>query len=730
MSVSLTNTSAEPLLKTNSGFCSHCLLTLGSHPTKRAVDGEEYYFCCYGCCLAFQVKHGNREEPEAAWLLIRLGAGGFLAMNIMLFSLLLYSGTFDHADFELVPLVHWLLGIFATPVMLILGWPFFQETWEGILKGRLTSSTLITLGAGSAYAYSILMLFTGGSHIYFDTATMVLVLFTVGRYLEAAGRAKAVRNLAPLLEAEEQWAAVVENGQEKMLSVRQVKAGMIVRIRPGERIPVDGIVIEGSSSADETILTGESRPVRKKVDDLVLAGCINQEGSLLIKCNAAGSATRWGLLCKIVRDTLSQPNSTQRIVDNVASKFVPFVLLTTSLTVFYWQTEVEVNQALLHGLAVLVVACPCALGLAAPLATALGLGQYLQKGCLVRGAEVQEKLARIKGIAFDKTGTLTEGYTNLVHIECEDDYHEEVLRRSAALEQHSEHPLAHGIISEAKKRKIQLPDPQQVQAVAGSGILGYIEDNLIVAGRADWLRKLEYEISGSMSERLENFENSGHTAVCVGWDKKVKGILFLDDQLLSDVPTTVNELKYLGLRTLLLTGDLSSVGQRISEIAGIDEWEASLSPEDKSSILSKWGEKHGPAAMVGDGLNDGPVLASAGIGIAVGGATDLARETADMVLPEGGLKLLPWVIKLSRNVRKTIITNIMWAFGYNLAAIALAVSGFLQPILAALLMAGSSLLVVMNSLRLERFTDQTDNFMDKAEARSNLGNSSVIRKPK
>ena len=239
MSVSLTNTSAEPLLKTNSGFCSHCLLTLGSHPTKRAVDGEEYYFCCYGCCLAFQVKHGNREEPEAAWLLIRLGAGGFLAMNIMLFSLLLYSGTFDHADFELVPLVHWLLGIFATPVMLILGWPFFQETWEGILKGRLTSSTLITLGAGSAYAYSVLMLFTGGSDIYFDTATMVLVLFTVGRYLEAAGRAKAVRNLAPLLEAEQQWAAVVENVHEKMLSVRQVKAGMIVRIRPGERIPVD-----------------------------------------------------------------------------------------------------------------------------------------------------------------------------------------------------------------------------------------------------------------------------------------------------------------------------------------------------------------------------------------------------------------------------------------------------------------------------------------------------------
>ncbi len=627
-------------------------------------------------------------------------------MNIMLFSLLLYSGTFNYADAELIPLIHWILGIFATPVMLILGWPFFHETWDGLLQGRLTSSTLISLGAGAAYAYSVLMLFTGGSHIYFDTATMVLVLFTVGRYLEAAGRAKAVRNIAPMLEAEEQWASVVENGKETPLSVRQVQAGMSVRVRPGERIPVDGTIIEGCSSADERILTGESRPVTKNVDDYVLAGCINLEGSLLIKCNAAGSDTRWGNLCRIVRDTLSQPNSTQRIVDKAAGRFVPAVLGITALTIIYWQTEVALNQALLHGLAVLVVACPCALGLAAPLATALGLGQFLQRGCLVRGAEVQEKLARIQGIAFDKTGTLTEGYTNLVHIECEEDYHEVVLRRTAALEHHSEHPLAHGIISAAKTRKLQLPEAQKVQAVPGSGLLGYIEDDLVIAGRADWLRKLDYEISGYMSERLEQQENSGHTAVCVGWNKKVKGLLFLDDQLLNDAPVMVRELKNLGLKTLLLTGDISSVGQRIAETAGIDEWEATLAPEDKCAVLSTWGKKNGPAAMVGDGLNDGPVLASAGIGIAVGGATDLARETADLVLPQGGIILLPWVIQLSRAVRKTILTNIMWAFGYNAVAITLAVSGFLLPILAAVLMAGSSLLVVLNSLRLEKLSSE------------------------
>ena len=235
-------------------FCSHCLLSLGSHPTQRIVNGEEHAFCCYGCCLAFQVKHGSREEPEAAWLLVRLGIGGFLSMNIMLFSLLLYSGTFDVADSEMIPKFYWLLGILATPVLVILGGPFIKESWEGALQGRLNSATLISIGALSAYGYSLLMLFTGGENIYFDTATMILVLFTLGRYLEASGRAKAVRNVAPLLEAERQYATVIENGIERLRSIVEMKIGMNVRVRPGERISVDGIVLEiGRASCRERV---------------------------------------------------------------------------------------------------------------------------------------------------------------------------------------------------------------------------------------------------------------------------------------------------------------------------------------------------------------------------------------------------------------------------------------------------------------------------------------------
>ena len=696
-------------------FCSHCLLPLGSYPTKRIVNGEDHSFCCYGCCLAYQVKHGSREEPEAAWLLVRLGIGGFLSMNIMLFSLLLYSGTFDVADSEMLPKFYWLLGIFATPVLFILGGPFIKESWEGALQGRLNSATLISIGAISAYGYSMLMLFTGGKNIYFDTATMILVLFTLGRYLEASGRAKAVRNVAPLLEAERQWATVIENGKEKRSSISKMKVGMNVRILPGERIPVDGIVLEGFSSADESILTGENRPVIKSEGDLVLAGSINQKGSLLIECGALGAATQWGLLCKSVREALSHPSSIQRLADNVASIFVPIVLAITILTIIYWQSQVPLDQALLNGLAVLVVACPCALGLAAPLATALGLGQYIKRGCIIRGGEVQETLAKIRRIAFDKTGTLTKGATRLIKIENNDASQEEVLQRAAGLEQHSEHSLAQGIISVAKERKLIIKNPERVQAVAGSGVMGYIEGELTAVGRSEWLIEQGLEMPSLFVKKLQNYESSGQTVVCVGWSGKIHGILLLDDMLLPEVPIMVETLKKLDMRTMLLTGDLPAVASRIAKSAGVEEWKASMSPDEKCNFLEQWGGIEDPAIMVGDGLNDGPVLARAEVGIAVGSATDLARETADLVLPEKGLALLPWVILLSRAVHRTIITNLLWAFGYNIVAITLAVFGLLQPILAAGLMAGSSLLVVFNSLRLEQFPD---NPADLAQVKS------------
>ena len=424
---------------TDDRLCRHCLLTIGPRAMRRTVNGVNCAFCCYGCCIAFQVRSGKSEEWEAAWLLIRLGVGGFLSMNIMLFSLLLYAGAFTGVDARLLPWVHLLLWIFATPALVILGGPFLRETWLDGVQGRLRSSALIVVGVGAAYIYSAFAVIERGTHVYFDTATMVLMLFTVGRYLEAAGRARAARDLEPLLAAESECATVVNGGAETRRPVREVDARMLVRVRPGERIPVDGVVTEGESHTDEAVITGESRQVAKSVGSPVIAGSINLDGPLLIQSSGAGTATRWAQICRSVRDALVRRSPTQRIADRVVGASVPLVLALGGLTMLYWAQWLPLERALLFGLAVLVVACPCAVGLAAPLATSLGIGRLARCGCLVRDPGVLEALARTRLLAFDKTGTLTSGRAHVVGIESDGAGTDEVLTRAAGLERHSEH---------------------------------------------------------------------------------------------------------------------------------------------------------------------------------------------------------------------------------------------------------------------------------------------------
>src|SRR6202035_299744 len=322
--------------------------------------------------IAHQGKSGSGDASEAAWFLVRLGVGSFLSMNIMLFSLLVYSGAFSGADRRGVPTFQLLLWGLATPAVLILGEPFLREAWSQARCGRLTSSALIVLGSLAAYAYSTLAMFQPGGHLYFDTASMVLMLFTLGRYLEAAGRARASRDLAPLLAAESELATVVEGAQEHRRPVREVRAGMLIRVRPGERIPVDGLIAEGRSHTDEAVITGESRQVAKAVGATVLAGSINLDGPLLIRSSGAGTATRWAQICRSTREALLRRSPSQRLADRVVGLSVPLVLVLGGLTMLYWAQWLPLERALLFGLAVLVVACPCAVGLAAPLATSLG----------------------------------------------------------------------------------------------------------------------------------------------------------------------------------------------------------------------------------------------------------------------------------------------------------------------------------------------------------------------
>jgi Cu2+-exporting ATPase len=688
-------------------LCRHCLLRVGRRGFTRSVNGEDCQFCCYGCCIAYQVKSGSGDASEAAWFLVRLGAGSFLSMNIMLFSLLVYSGAFTGADRQVLPTIHLLLWALATPAVLILGEPFLRETWSQARRGRLTSSALIVLGSLAAYVYSTLAVFHFGGHLYFDTASMVLMLFTLGRYLEAAGRARASRDLAPLLAAESELATVVEGVHEHRRPVREVCAGMLVRVRPGERIPVDGLIVEGRSHTDEAVITGESRQVAKAVGAAVLAGSINLDGPLLIRSSGSGGDTRWAQICRSVREALKQSSRTQRIADRLVGAFVPIVLALAALTLIYWAQRQPLDQAMLTALAVLVVACPCAVGLAAPMAHSLGIGQLARHGCLVRSPGALEALASTRLIAFDKTGTLTLGRPRLVDLAIDGVGEEEVLARAAGLERHSEHGLAHAVAMAASARGLDPIVAEDVQVVPGRGLLGVVQGEFIAAGSAALMSELGWQLPPVLAERAAEMASTGHSIVFIGWREnaragRVRAALSFDDTPLPEAAAIIEALRNLGLRVALLSGDHAGAATRVAATVGVDEWQAGLLPESKRAALDLYRVRYGTIAMVGDGLNDGPGLAFADVGIAVGSATDLARETADLVLPKDGLWLLPWVVGRARAVRSTILANLAWAFGYNLIALTCAVLGLLQPILAAAVMAGSSLLVVLNSLRLER----------------------------
>jgi len=682
-------------------LCHHCQLPLRNPGQTREIYGKSHSFCCYGCCLAFQVRHGEREEPEAVGLLIRLGVGAFLAMNIMLFSLLIYSGTFETASQELERSIHFILWGLATPLLFILGQPFFTGAWRAARGGGVIADTLVSLGTLSAYIYSVQQTISGGGAVYFDTVAMILVLFTLGRYLEAIGRVQAMRSLAPMLAAERARVVVVVDGRDIEQSVQAVTPGAVVRVRPGERIPVDGLVIEGCSECDEAVLTGQSEPQGKRPGNSVYAGSINGMGELLIETTQAGAATRWGQIGQLVRDAMGHKGLAGVFVDRVAAVFVPAVLILAAGTALFWSGRGPVDQALMAGLSVLVVACPCALGLAAPLATAIGLGQAAQHGVLIRSGGVFERLARIQGVAFDKTGTLTTGEMQLQGVVTHGVREEELLHVAAALARCSDHPAARGITEAARTRKLALPDAHDLNIRPGEGIIGEIDGATAAMGSATLMKSFNWS-DPVITTAGSTEDNKGCSSVYVGWDGTIQGQIFLSDEPASNARSVVATLSEQGLETRLLSGDNTAAVAWIANAVGIKHWQERLSPTDKVDALQRWARRQGPVAMVGDGINDGPVLAAASVGIAVGTATDLARESADIVLPERALTRLPWTIELAQRVRKTIVTNIAWALGYNLSALGLAAAGLLQPIAAAGLMAGSSLLVTVNSLRLCR----------------------------
>ncbi len=435
----------------------------------------------------------------------------------------------------------------------------------------------------------------------------------------------------------------------------------------------------------------------------VLAGSVNHEGPLLIEARNNGAASYWMHMARLVREALARRSRTEQLAERAAGIFVPIVLGLALITTLYWAGRVPFGEAMLYGLAVLVVACPCALGLAAPLATSIGIGQLARRGCLVRGGDVIESLASVQTIAFDKTGTLTFGEPRLSGIAACNLSPDDVLALAIALETRSEHPLAKGIRAESERRGLRPAPAQNIRTVPGYGILGTVDDVRIAAGSPAWIEKLGFAMPDDLAHRSALLEDSAASLIQIGWGARVVGVLTFEDPVRLEAPDVVAAIRNLKIKTLLLSGDRESSAQRVASAVGIDQVESGMAPDAKQAFVAQGGDRW---AMVGDGLNDAPVLASAAVGIAVGSATDLARESAGLVLPEGGLATLPYAVNLSRAVKRTVIVNLLWAFGYNAAALALAASGHLLPVFAAALMAGSSVIIILNSLRLEQFSDQ------------------------
>ncbi len=686
-------------------LCAHCGLPAGPWPTQREIEGASLTFCCYGCFLAQQINRGGGEETAAAGLLIRLGVSAFLAMNIMLFSLALYSGGIDGSEPGVRQIFHVVLWALATPVMIILGWPFARETIAELRHRRLSAAALVVLGAGAAYGYSVLSTLNGDEKVYFDTATMVLVLFTVGRFLEATGRARAVRNLTPLLHPLTQEVLVVEEGRDHRRSVSDIVAGSEIRILPGERIPADGIVAGGEGQVNTAWLTGESDPADVGPGSPVLAGTINLDGVLLVRCTGDVMATRWMAICTTIREALARQPRVQGITDACARVFVPLVILVAAATVAVFAVTLPFNEAMLRGLAVLVVACPCALGLAAPLSTAISLDLLAREGCIVRGGDILHTMAGVDVLAFDKTGTLTSGTARVVDISVDGASPEQVLAWSAALERHSHHPFAGGVIERATECNAPVLKTTGVRAIAAAGMVGTVAGDSVSIGRRSWFEEGGWTIPKALHDAADRQEGLHRSVVYVGRGRRVHGALAFDEMIRREARQTVDALNVMGVEPLMLSGDLAGATGLVANAVGIRHWRAALSPEQKSQAIAEQKAKGARVAMVGDGINDGPALAEADIGISVGSGIELARETAHVVLPGGGLEHLPRVLRVARVLRRTVKVNLVWAFSYNGVAMALAAGGLLQPILAASLMAGSSFIVIANSLRISHLSD-------------------------
>ncbi|RMF97753.1 MAG: copper-translocating P-type ATPase [Gammaproteobacteria bacterium] len=652
-------------------------------------------------------EHRAREQALLRRDLLLLLASAALSLPLVL-QMIGHFGVLTGWSLPRLHLPPWLELLLATPVQFVIGARFYQGAWKALKNRSGNMDVLVAMGTTAAYGYSLYLLLTLGEaaagRLYFEASAIIITLVLLGKYMEARAKRGTTAAIRQLMDLRPETARVREaDGREVELPIAEVRSGALVIVRPGERIPVDGVVVGGGSEVDESLVTGESLPVPKQPGDQVTGGAINGTGLLEIEATAVGEDSTLAKIIRLVENAQAGKAPVQRLVDRISEIFVPTVVGIATLTFAGWfAANGNFEHALIAAVSVLVIACPCALGLATPTAIMTGTGAAARSGILIKDVEALERAHRIGAVIFDKTGTLTVGKPTVVDLHVLRGSEEALLRLAASVQQGSEHPLAHALLEVARERGLELEAVQAFQSHTGRGVTGRIGRQEILIGNEALLAEHGLDPAGE-AQRARDWEARGRTVIWVADQDGLLGIIAIQDPLRPEAPAAVAALKRLGVRTLMLSGDAPLVAQEIGRQAGLDDARGGVRPEQKADVVAELRREGLVVGMVGDGINDAPALAAADVGIAMGTGTDIAMETASITLMRPDPRLVAGAISASRATFRKIKQNLFWAFIYNVVGIPLAAAGMLSPAIAGAAMAMSSVSVVSNSLLLRRW---------------------------
>jgi P-type Cu+ transporter len=661
------------------------------------------------------------ESPELRDMTRRFWTG--LVLTLPVFALEMGGHLFDIHHVVPAQVSNWVQLLLATPVVLWAGWPFFARGWASLVNRSLNMFTLIALGTGAAWIYSIvgtllpslfpieLRMEDGAVPVYFEAAAVITVLVLLGQVLELRAREKTSGAIKALLELAPKTAVrVKDDGSDETVQIDVIEVGQLLRVRPGEKVPVDGDLVEGKGTVDESMVTGEPMPVAKAAGSKVTAGTINQSGGFVMRAEKVGADTLLSQIVHMVAAAQRSRPPIQRMADQVAGWFVPAVVLVAVLTFAAWMVwgpSPAFSYALIASVAVLIIACPCALGLATPMSIMVGVGRGAQHGVLIRDAEALERMEKVDTLVIDKTGTLTEGHPKVVHIEAAPGFEAgELLRKLASVERASEHPLAMAVVAAAQERKLAFHEVTDFDSPVGKGVVGQVDGVALVSGAAKFLAEQGVDVA-SLDAAAEPQRAKSATVIYVAIDGKLAGFVAIADPIKQTTPAALKALRAAGVRIVMLTGDGKTTAQAVSRELGIDEVVAEVFPEDKAKIVQRLRSEGRVVAMAGDGVNDAPALAAAEVGIAMGTGTDVAMESAGVTLLKGDLMGIVRARRLSHATMRNIRQNLFLSFVYNVAGVPLAAGVLypyfgllLSPVVAAAAMALSSVSVITNALRL------------------------------